>query len=298
MGDVTKLQKLCVKVGVNPFVKEVMVDRIIKCEGESGCFSAPVLQKLEEQEEAPNKKGSLVESLLASESQRKKELELKQQQEEIAAKKFKEFQSMSIDNLKKALSKKGQKDVTGKKDDLVKLLFGIYEDEEKLVAKRAKLQAMALEDLKKLVSKQGLPVEKNKEKMIVSLLTQEGKLREAVAAHERKVQEALAKKKEELENKTGNELKDLCASKGLPVGTGKDFRIERLLEESRSSGEADSLAAIITRNARIAELHSFDIDSLHKLCDEVGADPLMKDVMVERMIAHESTFGSVQCAKK
>merc|ERR1712014_90226 len=143
---------------------------------------------------------------------------------------------------------------------------------------------------------QGLPIEK-KEKMIESLLSQEGKLREAVAAHERKVQEALAKKKEELEKKAANELKDLCASKGLPVGTGKEFRIERLLEESRSSGEADSLAAIVTRNARIAELHSFDIDSLHKLCDEVGADPLMKDVMVERMIAHESTFGSVQCAK-
>merc|ERR1711920_369084 len=141
-----------------------------------------------------------------------------------------------------------------------------------------------------LVTKRGAPAG-TKEKMIECLLAQERKFREAMAAHECKVQEALAKKKEELEKKSSNELKDLCASKGLPVGASNEVRIERILEETRANGEADNLAAIMKRNARIEDLRTFDIDVLYKLCNEVGADPLMKDVMVERMIAHESTFG-------
>merc|ERR1712217_856681 len=116
-------------------------------------------------EEAPSKKASMVESLLAKEAQRKKENELKQQQEEATVKKMKELQAMSIDNLKKALSKKGKKEAIGKKDDLIKALFTIYDEERKLAERKTKLQSLALDGLKKLASKHGLPMA-GKEKMI------------------------------------------------------------------------------------------------------------------------------------
>merc|ERR1719158_2281197 len=41
--DSTKLQKMCTKIGVDPFVKEIMVERISKRENEKGCYSRPTL---------------------------------------------------------------------------------------------------------------------------------------------------------------------------------------------------------------------------------------------------------------
>merc|ERR1711912_202878 len=83
--DISQLQKLCNKVGVDPFVKEIMVERISKREYDMGCYARPTLP----QEEAPaaQQSGDMVEALLASEAQRKKERELKSQQEEKALQK-------------------------------------------------------------------------------------------------------------------------------------------------------------------------------------------------------------------
>merc|ERR1719316_389375 len=41
--DCTKLQKLCTKMGVDPYVKEIMVERISKQENEAGCYAKPAL---------------------------------------------------------------------------------------------------------------------------------------------------------------------------------------------------------------------------------------------------------------
>merc|ERR1719162_2062407 len=41
--DVNQLQKLCSKMGVDPFVTEIMVDRIAKKENEMGCYCRPAL---------------------------------------------------------------------------------------------------------------------------------------------------------------------------------------------------------------------------------------------------------------
>merc|ERR1719272_783245 len=105
--DNNQLQKLCNKVGVDPFVKEVMVDRVSKRELEMGCYSRPVLP----QDEAPStqKSSDMVEALLANEAQRKKEKDLKSQQEEKLAQTRKEFKSMSIEDLKKRLTRRAWK---------------------------------------------------------------------------------------------------------------------------------------------------------------------------------------------
>jgi len=297
--DEQALKKLCDAGGVNAFVKEVMVERIVRCEGSNGRFDPPAKQKEPEPEEPVSKKGSMVDAILANEARLKKEKELQQQEEEKAQNKFKEFKAMSIDELKKALAKKGKKDVTGKKDDLAQAMFVLHMEAEEEAKKKAKLQAMGLEQLKKLAVSRGLQIDTKKvDKIVHALLEEEARLREATAAYEVELQKVLATKKEELEGKTGNELKDLCVSKGLPAGVGKEPRIERLLEEAKTSGEMDKILVAKARERRTGELLSEGIEVLHKLCVQLEVDPLMKDVMIERLIAHESAFGLIKVEKK
>merc|ERR1712032_1013587 len=246
--------------------------------------------------EPATQKGNMVDAILANEARLKKEKLLQQQEEELAQKKLKEVKAMSIEELKKALAKKGKKDAVGKKDDLAQALFVFHMQEAEDAKRKAKLQAMGLEQLMRLAASRGLETNKKEKpaKLVESLLAEEARLRKAAAAYELKVQEVLAKKKEELESKTGSGLKDLCVGKGLPAGAGKESRIERLLGEARESGEVDKILVAMARTARTTELHMEDTEALQKLCVKLGADPFMKDVMVERLISHESTFGPIK----
>merc|ERR1719253_1504376 len=110
-----------------------MVERLLKHEVEAGRFVRPAANEKEEKEQAPaaTKKGDLVDTLLASEANRKKELELKKQQEEAAANKRKELKAMSVDDLKKALSKR-RLEPMGKKEDMVEAIFQMGIQEEKI----------------------------------------------------------------------------------------------------------------------------------------------------------------------
>merc|ERR1712060_803879 len=155
----------------------------------------------------------MVEALLANEANRKREREQKKQEEDAAASKRKELRAMSIDELKKLLTSKGQ-EPTGKKEDLVEALFAISVQEDAAAARKAKLKAMDLEKLKQRLLSKGLQPGK-KEAMVETLLAHEAKLQEAAKAWEFKVGDVLEMKRAELEEKTGSELKELCASKSL-----------------------------------------------------------------------------------
>merc|ERR1719359_2542620 len=104
--------------------------------------------------------------------------------------------------------------------------------------------------------------------MIESILAHEAKIQDEAAVYATKFQEALAKFQTDLESKTGVELKELCASKGLKVGVNAEERVERLLEAAKESGEVDKMTASLNRDARRQELLAMPIDSLFKLCDE------------------------------
>merc|ERR1719454_2809472 len=101
------------------------------------------------------------------------------------------------------------------------------------------------------------------------------------------------KVKEDMESKTPAELKDLCA-KGLKPGLAAAERVERLVEAAKECGEVDKMVATQNRDARRQELFAMDYDSLLKLCNATATDPLVKEVMVERLMAHESEFGRIQ----
>lgn len=285
--DNTQLQKLCNKMGVDPFVTEIMVDRISKKENEMGCYSRPALP----QDEAPQAQQSsdMVEALLANEAQRKKENELKSLQMDKLAQKRKELKSLSIEDLKKRITKKGLES-SGKKEDLVEALFLLAVQEDAANARQSELKSKSQQELKELLSRHGLETG-TKEQMIKTLLAHEAKCRENLKAFEAKIGEAVDQKKAELDTKTNAALKEMCVSKGLAVGGGKDDRIERLVEEAEKDGDLDKVVSMNLRNKRKQELMSMDKSAVVTLCEKTGVDPVVKDVMVERVISRESEGG-------
>lgn len=291
--DKKALLKLCEKSGVNPFVKEVMVERIVRQEGVAGLFARPVLDNAEEveakEERAPgsgNTSADIVEALLAKEASRKKAMELQQLQEEAAANKRKELAAMTIDTLKKQLASKGT-EALGKKEDMIEALFAISLQEDALHARRAKLTSMDVDELKKLCACRNLDACK-KGAMVEALLAYEDKARQEVLAYEKKVAEALVKREEELLTKSGTELKELCASKGLKSGSSKEDLVKRLVEIAKLDGSVDELVAVMLRGSRMEALRALTAPALQALCDQHGLDALVKEVMVERLLASEN----------
>merc|ERR550532_2099241 len=141
--DHKTLEKLCNKAAIDPYVKEVIVDRIVKREHAAGRFGRPTLEesKKEAAVPAPAASGDMVELLLAQEANRKRELELKKQAEEAAAAKIAALTSASVDELKKQLVSKGR-EPSGKKEDLVVALIRAGEEEEAAAKRKAEVKAM------------------------------------------------------------------------------------------------------------------------------------------------------------
>jgi hypothetical protein len=270
---------------VDPYVKEIMVERISKKELDAGCYSRPTLAQDDEgAKEEP--KGDMIEALLANEAQRKKEMELKNQQEEAFAKKRKEIKALSIEDLKKRLAKK-KLEAGNKKEDMVEALFIAVVQEEAAGARKEELKSKSLPELKEVVSRYGLDPG-TKEQMISTILSHEAKCREELKAFETKVDEVALQKKKDFESKSNSALKEMCAAKGLPVGGDKEERIERIVGEAQKDGGLDKEVSGIIRSKRKTELMSMEKAAVVKLCEKAGVDPVVKDIMVERIMMHES----------
>jgi len=281
----SKLQKLCNKVGVDAFVKEVMVDRISKRESEMNCYSRPALPQEDETPKA-DQNVDMVDALLANEAMRKKEMESQRQQQEKVAQKLKELKALSLDDLKKRLTKKGI-EAEGGKGEMMQALVRVGMQAEAVAQRRSALNAKPLPELKELMSHHGLE-SGSKEHMIKGMLAYEEKCRADLKVYEVKVGEVVMKKKEELETKTNAALKELCAAKGLPVGGGKEDRIERLAEELPKDESIDKAVSLNIRMERKEELMAMDKPVVLQLCENMGVDPVVKDIMVERILTQES----------
>jgi len=112
------------------------------------------------------------------------------------------------------------------------------------------------------------------------------KIRGILAAAKRK--QVLADKTKELEGMNLQSLKDLCEEKGLKSGGSKGDKIDRILGDVVAKGEVDIILANMSRAARREELSSMTKDELQKLCQKSKIDPIVKEVMVERILVHEA----------
>merc|ERR1711879_383967 len=156
--------------------------------------------------------------------------------------KMKELRSMSVKDLEKQIAKK-RLDVSGKKDDMVVVLYKQGVLEETIEARKQELKKMDVDELAKVLSSKGLKTGKQKNAMVDKVLEQEAKERQELQAYEAKLQEVASSRQEQLQGKTGTELKEMLTSKGLPAGVTKEDRIQRLVEAAKKDGELDKVLA-------------------------------------------------------
>merc|ERR1711972_782351 len=107
---------------------------------------------------------------------------------------------------------------------------------------------------------------------------------EEARAKEAKVREVTAKMKKEKSHMSAQELKDALLKKGLKTGGAKTEMIERLIECAREEGEVDRTIALLAREEKREELLSMHKDALIELCTKSGVDPIVKEVMVDRLL--------------
>merc|ERR1712070_162091 len=148
-------------------------------------------------------------------------------------------------------------------------------------------------DLKKLAESKGIEA-LLKTEIVEAVLAHEAKERSDARAHEAKVSELAEQHKKELEAKTNSDLKDLCQKKGLKLHASKEGKLQSLMEAWKAEGTAEKTLAIMAREERKHSLLTMDKDLLFKLCDKSGIDPLVKEVMVERILMHEDVSGPVK----
>merc|ERR1711972_76548 len=203
-----QLRKLCGKYGFDAHVKEIMVDRINRKEHEMGCYLRPCIKEVAT-ETAENKKLDVVEALLASEAQRKKDHDLRTKREEAIETKRKTYKAMSLDELKKLVAKK-KLSAGEKKDDMITALMLASIQEDLAAARKVDLQSKPTQDLVDLLVLNGLDGTGGKDKMIKRFLDHEAKTNDDLKVFEGHVDNAAKQKHAELEKKTNAELKEMC----------------------------------------------------------------------------------------
>jgi len=209
-----------------------------------------------------------------------------QEQEALVARKKEELGSLTIGDLKRRLSSKGAS-TSGAKGELVEALLSFLVEEETLAKRKDDLMALGKERLKELVVAKGLaPSGMNKN--VEVLLQHEAKCAEELREYKAQVMEQLSAKKEALEAKTGQQLQELCTSKGLSVGTSKEDRVQRLLRDANENGEVDQAIRLAKRAARRRDLEAMDKAALRQVSTELEVDPHVKSVIVERLMHHEA----------
>merc|ERR1712032_916771 len=192
-----------------------------------------------------------------------------------------------VDALKKLLSNKGV-EADGKKEDLVKAAFSLAKEEQAVEERKTELKAMGVKELKHLLATHGLEATSKVPDMVNAVLKYEQRVQEEIRAYEAKVKDLMEQKKDEFERLSLNDLKQMLVAKGLKAGVGKADRAQRLAEEAQKDGSIAKKVSQLTRVERKQELLKMDKAAVLDLCHELEIDPVMKDVMVQRIMSYET----------
>merc|ERR1712232_1243974 len=124
--------------------------------------------------------------------------------------------------------------------------------------------------------------------MVNAVLKYEQRVQEEIRAYEAKVRNLTEQRKDEFERMSLTDLKQLLVAKGLKAGVAKADRAQRLAEEAQKDGSIAKKVSQMTRVERKQELLKMDKSTLLDLCHELEIDPVMKDVMVQRIMSYET----------
>lgn len=169
--------------------------------------------------------------------------------------------------------------------------------EDLATARKLELQSKSAQELNELLLLNRLDAAGGKDKMIKRFLEHEAKINIDLKTFEGQVDAVAKEKQKEFEKKTNAELKDMCEEYGLAVGGGKDERIERLIVEVKKTGEFDAIVSENLRAKRFDGLLKMSEADVLRICADLEVDPLMKDAMVERIMAHEKEHPSSEQPK-
>merc|ERR1711870_114113 len=124
--------------------------------------------------------------------------------------------------------------------------------------------------------------------MVNAVMKYEQRVQEEIRAYEAKVKDLTEQKKDEFERMSLNDLKQLLVAKGLKAGVGKADRAQRLAEEAQKDGSIAKKVSQMTRVERKQELLKMDKTAVLDLCYELEVDPVVKDIMVQRIMSYET----------
>merc|ERR1712187_784618 len=295
--DKEALRKICDKVGIEVFLRDVMVDRIVIHENEKGNFLKPMGNLEQDLADSTPKPASnlqqtdLVGALLKRQMEENEKSEKEAEEATRLAQKVKELNKKSVDELKKMLKKKKVEVQNEKKDELVKALINADIAEDLAASIKSKLTSMSPEGLVKLVAARGLSTSKSKNTMVEAILAHEAEVQTQLKAFEAKRALVAANEKQGMQKKTSAQLKEMCTEKGIAAGVANEDRINRLVETAIQNGDLDTSTAKMLRNERKQSLDSMDKAALVQICESFGIDTLVKEVMVERILSHEAELG-------
>jgi len=153
--------------------------------------------------------------------------------------------------------------------------------------RRKEMKSVKLVRIKEMVLRKGLDIA-SKDKMIESLIKFEAKGRENIRKHKANFRDVLGKKRDEFYAKSNKQLKELLQAYALQTGGTKQERVNRLITTWQEQGEIEKVLAGMAFQARKVELNAMDKIALYELCRKKGVDALSKEVLVERLLVHES----------
>merc|ERR1712048_1168419 len=158
--DKQDLRKICEKSGIEVFLRDVMVDRVVNYENEKGKFLKPESNLEHDMADCTpkvaSKASNLVDALLMKQKEDKEKSEKEAEEAAKLAQKIKELQKKSLDELKKLLTKRKITVDGGKKDEMVKTLVDADLADNAAAAIKAKLTSLGSEELAKLLAARGL----------------------------------------------------------------------------------------------------------------------------------------------
>merc|ERR1712039_35350 len=189
--------------------------------------------------------------------------------------------------LKKRLSSRGV-EVDGKKEDFVRAAFDLAKEDQAVEERKNELKVMGAKELKQLLATHGLEAPGKVPDMVNAILKYEQRVQEEIRAYEAKVRDLTEQRKDEFERMSLTDLKQLLVAKGLKAGVSKTDRAQRLAEEAQKDGSIAKKVSQITRVERKEELLKMDKSAVLDLCHELEVDPVLKDVMVQRIISYEA----------
>merc|ERR1712032_1410361 len=151
-------------------------------------------------------------------------------------------------------------------------------------ARSKELKGMYMDALKKLAEEKGV-VSKKKEDMLKLIIKVEAKERAEKRAHEEKIRSVIEEKSKEFEAMPIAELKKRADLSGR---VAKTECIQVLLKAWQQEDGVDKALKAAALDDRRQELLSKDSVFLIKQCDKNGIDPYVLEVMVDRILEHET----------